>query len=300
MSSGSTLHLHVNPDQVQRHAEGKGGVLNVVTEAVADCGWDIAIHSVTVTNAIPSAKGHHLFYSQDVIGGNSLNLRRCYRDPFFCIEPTNERWDYEVAHKTFDPAEVKSGFRGFMGFWRPRVLGEMQPKREGYVLIPLQGRLLQHRSFQSMSPIDMIRTTLRAERNRPVLATLHPKEVYSPEERHALAEITAEHPRFTLSTQSTITLLAGCDYVVTENSGVALTGYFAEKPAVLFAGIDFHHIAGSVLREGVDRAFARALGPAPDFDRYLYWFFALNAIPYWDRDAKTRIIERLRQFGWPL
>ena len=93
---------------------------------------------------------------------------------------------------------------------------------------------------------------------------------------------------------------AGVLNVVTQNSGVALTGYFAGKPAVLFGKIDFHHIAGSVPREGIDRAFARVRGPAPAFDKYLYWFFALNAIPFWDTDAKDRIVARLRRFGWPI
>lgn len=300
MSSGQTLYLHVNPDQVQRHAEGKAGVLNVVTDAVSARGWEVVVRSLADRHGLPTVKGHHLFCSQDVIGCNCLNLRRCYREPFYCIEPTNDRWHYEVAGKVFEPGAVKTGFRGFMGYWRPRVLGEITPRRGGYVLMPLQGRLLQHRSFQSMSPVEMIRATLKAERHRPVLATLHPKETYGPDELAALAEISRQEPRFQLSSRPTMTLLADCDYVVTQNSGVALTGFFAEKPAVLFARIDFHHIGGSVPRDGVDAAFAKALGPPPDFGRYLYWFFALNAIPYWDGDAKDRIVARLRHFGWPI
>ena len=300
MSQNTTLHLHVNPAEVLRHAEGKGGVLNVISQAVRDCGWAVEVHSIADTDALPSRQGFHLLYSQDVIGGNSLNLRRCYRDPFYCIEPTNDRWDYEVAGKRFDPVEVQTGFRGFIGHWRPRVLGEMQPRNEGFVLMPLQGRLLEHRHFQSMSPVDMIRATLDAEKTRPILATLHPKEAYLPEELTALAEIAAANPRFTLSTERTHQLLESCDYVVTQNSGVALTGFFAHKPAVLFAKIDFHHIAGSVPRNGIDKAFAQALGPPPAFDKYLYWFLSQNAIPYWDKDAKSRYLARLRHFGWPI
>jgi hypothetical protein len=300
MSSGPTLHLHVNPDQVQRHAEGTGRVLNVVTDAVQAKRWSVEVHSVAATNGLPTAKGYHIVYSQDVFGGTCLNLRRCYRDPFFCIEPTNERWEYEVAYRPFDPAEVVKGFRGFYSYWRPRVLGDMQVSNDGHVLIPLQGRLLEHRSFQSMSPIEMIRATMEAETSRPVYATLHPKEIYTAEERAALREIAARYPRFQLSEQPTMKLLAGCDYVVTQNSGVAVTGFFAHKPAVLFGKIDFHHIAGSVPRVGVDEAFSTALGKPPEFAKFLYWFFALNAIPFWDGDAKDRIVERLRHFGWPI
>jgi hypothetical protein len=296
----SVLHLHVNTHQAQRHAEGNAGVLNVVTEAVQSCGWEVELHRITDSGALPTRRGHHLVCSEEVVGGNCLNLRQCYRDPFYCIEATNDRWDYEVAGRHFDPAEIHSGFRGFMGYWRPRFLRDAVPSREGHVLVPLQGKLLEHRHFQAMSPIEMIRATLAADPARPVVATLHPKEIYSEAEVATLAEMAAENPRFRLSQQPTMKVLASCDYVVTQNSAVALTGFFADKPAVLFAKIDFHHISGSVPRDGVERAFAKALGPSPAFGKYLYWFFGKNAFSFWEADAKTRIIGRLRHFGWPI
>jgi hypothetical protein len=81
---------------------------------------------------------------------------------------------------------------------------------------------------------------------------------------------------------------------------VAVTGYFAGKQAVLFAQIDFHHIAGSVPRDGIDAAFARMRQPPPDFARYLYWLLELNAIRTWDPAAQDKIRARLAHFGWPI
>ena len=95
-------------------------------------------------------------------------------------------------------------------------------------------------------------------------------------------------------------LVKACDYIVTQNSSVAVTGYFAAKPAVLFARIDFHHIAGSVPRQGVEVAFAQMRQPAPDFARYLYWFLELNSVRTWDTAAQERVRSRLRHFGWPI
>ncbi len=146
----------------------------------------------------------------------------------------------------------------------------------------------------------MIEATLAAEPDLPIQATLHPKETYGAEERAALAAIEARDPRFRLVEGDAVKLVAGCNYVVTQNSAVALTGFFAEKPAVLFARIDFHHVAGSVARDGVAAAFDQMRGPAPDFARYLYWFFRIMCVNAGAEDAEDQIRTRMRARGWPL
>ncbi len=47
---------------------------------------------------------------------------------------------------------------------------------------------------------------------------------------------------------------------MTQNSAVAMTGYFFHKPSVLFGRIDFHHIAANVHELGVDEAFRQVAG----------------------------------------
>jgi hypothetical protein len=80
---------------------------------------------------------------------------------------------------------------------------------------------------------------------------------------------------------------------------MALIGYFARKPAVLFAEADFHHIAGSVTRDGIERAFA-PLGPDVSYAPYVYWFFKMHAITSWSEDVHRQIADRLRQHRWPV
>lgn len=300
MSAEHTLHFHLPPWHIDRVRDGKGGILNRVIETVEARGWTCILHAETETAALPVAEGHHLVMNRPVIGGNTLTLRRCLREPFWRIEATNDRWDWPIARKPFRPGQVNGHAGGFIGNWRGRIFGDLPLTRQGHVLIPLQGKLLEHRHFQSMSPVDMIRATLAAEPERPLILSLHPKETYSEAELAALAALIAAEPRLSLAQEPTLNLLASCDYVVTQNSSTALAGFFAEKPAVLFARIDFHHIAGSVPDLGVDAAFACALGPAPAFARYLFWYFKQNAITAWADDVQERIAENLRRHGWPI
>jgi hypothetical protein len=82
--------------------------------------------------------------------------------------------------------------------------------------------------------------------------------------------------------------------------GLALTGLFAQKPAILFCLSDFHHISASVPRDGIEHAFA---APPPDsmtFSAYLHWFFGDHAVNAGVPDAARRLNARLRQHGWPV
>lgn len=302
MTGPKILHFHLDAHLRRRHGAGEGGMLNQVTEAIEAVGWQTNLVALEDSHGRAEAPGYHLVLNLPVRGLNCLSLRKTYRDPFWKIEETNDRWDYEIAGMAFDPKTITSGFNGFMGHWRPRFLGDT-PAVEGlgpFVFVPLQGKLTERRHFQAMSPIDMIRATLRQDPSRRVIATLHPRETYSPAEREALEQIAREESHFALMAGDSLGFVKACDYIVTENSSVAVTGYFAGKPAVLFARIDFHHIAGSVPLQGLEAAFARLRGPAPDFARYLYWLLELNAIRTWDKAAQERIRARFRHFGWPV
>lgn len=277
-------------------------MINQVTAALEAVGWDTNLVPLEDSHGRPRAAGYHLVLNLPVWGPNCLSLRKTCRDPFWKIEDTNDRWDYQIARAEFDPTAIKAGHNGFFGHWKPRFLGEA-PAAEGlgpYIFMPLQGKLTERRHFQSMAPLDMIRATLAQDPERRVIATLHPRESYSAAERDGLERIAATEPRFSLVKGDSLPLVKGCDYIVTENSSVAVTGYFAGKQAVLFAQIDFHHIAGSVPRQGLEAAFARMRQPAPDFVRYLYWLLEMNAIRTWDENAHDRIRTRLQQFGWPV
>jgi hypothetical protein len=289
MTRPNVLNLYIPYPERARLADGKG-IFGRIAAAVQGAGWQVVLRNAYDPVGGP---GHHLVHNRAVTEPHTLCLRRAYIDPFYRIEASNDRWDWDVAHKEFVPATSPNWF---LKYWRDQVFAGHEIRQDGHVFMPLQGKLRERRHFQAMSPVDMIAATLQAEPQRRILATLHPRETYSDDDRAALAQFG---DRFEVSARNSMSLLAGCDYVVTENSGMAFLGYFARKPAVLFARIDFQHIAGSVPLSGLAKAFANP-GQTPPFAAYLHWFLRENAISAWNDDAPSRILHRLREHGWPI
>jgi hypothetical protein len=293
-----TLHIYLHEPLRSRAEAGEINFFNKMAAALP--GWTLRYHEDTEAQRLAAPlRGYGLFHMQEPPVSTILCLRRAYHYPFWRIEATNERWHFDVAKAAFDPADVPMDqAERFFTRWRPKIFRDGPTSRDGFVFMPLQGRLQLHRSFQSQSPIDMIRTVLALWPDRPIKATLHPKEEYSDEDHRILARIEAESPAFQLIQGDAKDLLATCDLVVTQNSSVALTGYFAQKPAILFAGADFHHIAASVWRDGP--AAVRQVPTDPDFIAYLWWFFQRQSINAGAADAEERIRERLARHGFPV
>lgn len=271
-----------------------GGIYARIADAAKAAKWQVVVKD---EDDPVGGDGYHLVYNRAVTEPHCLCLRRCHMDPFYRIENTNDRWDWQIAGQAFTPRQAHSEEEGFRNRWRNKLFGPVEILRQGHIFMPLQGKLLIQRHFQSAAPIEMIRQTLAADPTRNILASLHPREVYSDVERAALASFG---PRFQLTDQPSLQALASCDYVVTENSAMALTGFFAQKPAVLFARIDFHHIGASVEKLGVDAAFRAVQVESPPFAAYLHWYFKRNAITSWADDAVDQIRQRLRDHGWPM
>ena len=289
MARDRILNFYLSARKREMVAAGTG-IHGLVAQAVQAEGWAVQLHD----KADPAiGPGYHLIDNLAVLTPHCLVLRRCHMEPFYRIEATNDRWNWDVVDQKFVP---RPGAEWFLKYWQKQIFKDLPMASGGYIFMPLQGKLLERRHFQALSPIEMIEATLQADPKREVRATLHPKESYGPEELAALHQFG---DRFEVSDQPSMPLLAGCDYVVTQNSAMAFTGYFARKPAVLFAEIDFHHIAGSVPRLGVDEAFRVATRPQP-FASYLHWFLRDQAISAWSEDCMAKIVARLRGLGWPI
>ncbi len=296
------LHLYLPEPMRSDAARGNVNVINRLLQALP--GWTPVWHPDTPAERARSLarEGYSLWHMQTPPDDRGLCLRRAYWYPFWTFERTNDRWLTETALAAYDPATVDAGAaQPWFRRWRRKILGDVALRRDGFVLVALQGRLTEHRSFQSMSPLDMIEATL-AQDPRPLRIALHPhpKEAYAASDLRALDRLVARHPRARLAKGGADALLPACDLVVTQTSSVALTGFFAGKPAVLFGGTDFHHIAGSVPRDGLDAAFAAARAPMADPAIYLYWFLQLRAVNAGLPEAAARIARRLAHFGWPV
>lgn len=234
-------------------------------------------------------------------GRKGLTFRRVYHYPFWQIDQSEQRWVWDVAKARFDPETVNAGTaRKFQRFWRKRLYGTQHAPAtpDGPVYVPLQGKLTKQRSFQVISPIRMLETVLRYDANRDVVATLHPKEIYDPTELSALEQLAFRHTRLTIGEGGPEHYLPICAYVVTQNSSVAFDGFLFNRPAILCAKIDFHHIAQNLTRRTAEEAFDRVLTDRPDFAKYIHWFWQDQSINAGRGDAAGKIRARLARFGW--
>lgn len=244
---------------------------------------------------------HAVYLMQPPLTARGLTIRKNYIYPFWKIERSAERWTWPVAQAQFDPkAAPQPEARRFARRIRRKLFGGEADivRREGFVYVPLQGRLLEHRSFQSMSPIEMLEQVLRHDPTRPVLVTLHPKEDYSAQEMQALEDLIERHPRIQMVQRNMADLLKTCDFVVTQTSGAAFSALFFRKPLVLFGRSDFHHIAADVHRLGTAEALRQAPDMVPDYDAYLWWFLHDQSINAAVPETEDRIEAALRRHGW--
>lgn len=300
MTHAPVLRVYLEGSMLETARAGSFNFMAVLRRTVEAAGWRVEWHETgpMARAAAPTLEGYALFHMEAPTHDRALTFRRAYHYPFWQIEPVQQRWRFAVARARHDPEAVDPGAaRAFADRLRARVLPGPAPRRGDTVLVPLQGHIRRCRSFQTMSPADMLEAV--AATGRPTVATLHPREAYDAADHAALDRLAARHPNLRIG-GDTMRLLRDCTFVATQNSAVAFDGYLLGKPAVLFAQIDFHHIALNVSELGAEEALARAASHAPDFDRYLFWFLQQNAINATRPDAGARILAAMRRGGWPI
>lgn len=300
MNASNILRVYLEGSMLDTARNGRFNFANVLKAAVEGAGWHLEWHETgpEARRQAPRQPGHALFHMEAPTHARALTFRRAYHYPFWQIEPVQQRWRFGVARAAFRPQQIDpDAARAFADRLRARVLPGPPPRKGDAVLVPLQGHIRRCRSFQTMSPVEMLAAACTT--GRPVIATLHPRENYDAGDHRALRDLAARHANLTIG-GDTMRALRDCAFVATQNSAVAFDGYLLGKPAVLFAQIDFHHIGLNVADLGAETALARAESHAPDFDRYLYWFLQERAINASRPEAGARILAAMRAGGWPI
>ncbi|SPJ23190.1 hypothetical protein [Palleronia abyssalis] len=303
MSDDRILRLYYHRQLLARARAREHNFTNRLETAIKDRGFRLRLLEDTAPARMRSLgkPGYSLFHMQDPLALNQLSLRLAYLYPFWRIEKTNERWEFDVARARFDPREIDpKAAADFARRRRGTHLKGAVPGGGEVIYIALQARLTEQRSFQCMTPLDMVGETLAQTGAGPVVAALHPKVTYSDAELAPLRALAELNPRLTIRTGGMEELLPRARMVVTQNSSVALMGYLLHKPAVLFGRIDFQHIAANVQDLGVAEAFRYAAQAQPDYERYLYWFLKEMAIDAAGPDAEGQIISAMRRGGWAI
>lgn len=293
------LRIYLEPGMLKTAREGTFNFMNVLRRCIEGIGWQVQFLPTSARARAEAADlpGYALFHMESPTHDRALTFRRAYHYPFWHIESAPQRWRGSVARAHFDPDLVPAEAAEFVQRLRARVLPDARPGAGDYALVPLQGRLRQQRSFQTMSPLDMLEVV--AMTRRPTVATLHPKEGYDEADHAALAALAKRHANLTIGGDSG-TLLPGCAFVATQNSAVAFDGLILEKPAVLFGQSDFHHIALNVAELGTKAALDAAASHKPDFQRYVWWFLRGMSINATAQDAGSQILAAMKKGGWPI
>jgi hypothetical protein len=305
MSTQDTVTFYLHPKMRRQAENGNHNFVAKVSDVLTTAGLSIAFDDdddIARLRAV-ARPGYSMFLMDPPVNDRGLTFRKTYIYPFWHIEKQAERWEWPVAKEEFH-ANMKDPMKSanFYRFWRTRLFdtAPRDARRDGFVLIALQGQLLRKRSFQTCSPIDMIKAVLAHDRDRQIVVTLHPNETYEPEEQRALDTLLAENDRLFMRTGEMERYLQNCDYVVTQNSSVGFMGYFFGKPLILFGKADFHHIALNVDSLGVEEAFKWVSYFEPDYPAYLHWFLQQQAINAGRPEAKNKIRNVLRGHGWPV
>jgi hypothetical protein len=305
MSEPRILRFYLEQGLRRSAVSGRHNFIGKIAAVAAAAGYRIEYCGNTASERAKSAhrRGCAMFHMEAPAHDRALTFRQVYHYPFWAIESSARRWEWRVARTPFTPGETpRKEVRRFYRFWQQRLFADAPDatSRDGYVYVPLQGRLAACRSFQACSPLEMLTQVLQYDPGHRIIATLHPNESYSNSDRAALNRLTGENSRLSLQTGDMVPMLQGCDYVVTQNSGAAFAGYFFGKPCALFGRIDFHHIAANVHRLGVREALARAPELAPDYAGYLHWFWQEMSINAGRSTAEDRIRAAMIRAGWPM
>jgi len=293
MNKPKTVRFFLEDGLCESASAGQHNFINKVADVLRDHGFEVAFCKMSDRGS----GGYALTHMKAPEVGHGLTFRRVYHYPFWQIDCTDKRWNWRVGQAQFDPDTVDGKeARRFYNFWRKRLFDLTEDSgNDGFVYMPLQGKLTQHRSFQSCSPIEMIERTLDGAQNRKVIATLHPKEEYSQSDLKVIEGLEDKHKQLELRVGQMNELLARCACVVTQNSSAAFNGYFYRKPAVLFAKVDFHHIALDGMQP---ETFERTGDFDPDYARYIWWFWQNQSINAGHPSAIEKIMDRFRTFGW--
>lgn len=304
MDQADDVTFYLGKGMLESAEKGQHNFINLMSEVLQESGFHIHFHPDTgVARLMAETRpGYSIYHMKQPQHKRALTICRAYFYPFWHIEASAKRWEWDVALMRFDPrGVVRAEADHFYDRWQ-RKLFQQRPNdatRGDFIYVPLQGLIRQKRAFQWCSPIEMLERTAARFPNKRVLTTLDPEEDYTSADRMALAMAIGRHPRIEIVDRPAELCLQDCDFVVSMNSEAAFSAYFFGKPVVLYGEIDFHHIAGSVIRDGEDAAFS-VIHKQPDYAGYVWWFLQIMAVNGGRDDAKDRIKFILRRHGWPI
>lgn len=246
---------------------------------------------------------YHIFYIDGAVGPHALNVRKAHFYPFWSLENAGNRRAPRVTQLEFEPSDINGIIaQEFFNKICVRNLPAHPPRidENDFVFVPLQGHILEKRSWQFATTDQMIRSIVQHDPDRKILVKPHPKERYSRAEKSYISSLS-DLENVTITDADTNSLLSQCAYVVTQNSAVAFEGFLYQKAAILFAQSDFAHICETVKDPALAAdAFAKISLHRPAFEKFIFWYLQLNCINAGRDDAEHVILRMVRDCGWDI
>jgi hypothetical protein len=300
-----TIDFYLAPkvlDQMRRGDDHQ--FFGTAKDCLENLGHKVNMFSDTPINLLASAASpnYAMFHFKNANHQRAVDVRRTAIGPFYSIEKDPFRWNYRLVDTAFDPSNVPSqDANSFFRVWEKLVAQKVaNTEPRGFVLVALQGKLLDHRRGQEMSPFEMLQATIAQETSRRILIKFHPKEKYTERELTAVWGL-CNVPRVQIYEGDLNKALQNCAYVVSQNSSVILKGLFYRKPSIIFADCEYHHPFQSLRKSAtLTSAFSSVLINQPAFEKFAYWYFQCNCINTSREWAGDMILQHLRDFGWKI
>ena len=233
---------------------------------------------------------------------NALEARPAPFGPFWAIDKTADPAQKHIFKAKFEPEKINSdNATAFFKKQLNRDVFKVDERFEeaGFVFVALQGVLDKRRFWQSMSPLEMVDTTLKVEKNRPIYVKLHPNETYTQKEIGELNGLM-DQDRVRIVDGDLHMFISACDYTVSMNSSASFKAMLFKKPGILFGDADFHHPLKSIRQIGVRECFQTVLNTPVDYEKYVLWYLRRQMIHNFLPRVQHDILQQCKKMGWKL
>lgn len=252
----------------------------------------------------------HIVDTGRVRGPGVLNASIAYLPPFWHLDPAGMQAESSIGGRAFDAGDVpQRAANGFFERMRGRYTLARRSRRAqeeeavafapGAISVFLQGSQPEDNGLAHASGTAMLRAVARGAGGRQVLVKPHP--LAPDHDAGVIARCLAEGLEVTPTTANVHDMIAASVATVSINSACAMEGFLQHKPAILFGPSDFHHVAQTVRRpDAFAAALERALAqPAPDYRRFLYWYFVRNCLNVGGPDFAPKVQAIFTAAGFP-
>ena len=224
---------------------------------------------------------------------------------FWYLDPQGINWHSSLRDRPFPADDIDADralyfFNGVSGYMRrenlskfPQAEAASGPLDPARAVIFLQDIERYKRQVHDLTSDQMIRITATATRD---LVYVKPHPLQSPQDRARLARSVRRYDNVALTDRSIHDLTAASDMVITQNSAAGFEALMHRRPVITCALTDYHH-ATCAVRTAAQLAEAVASAPHRQadfpFEKYLYWFLALNMLEPQKPDFAARAWERI-------